>query len=34
VRERFTWASIGARMAAVYQWVLGGGPPPSSVLTN
>jgi glycosyltransferase involved in cell wall biosynthesis len=34
VRERFTWASIGARMAAVYQWVLGGGPPPSSVLTH
>jgi poly(glycerol-phosphate) alpha-glucosyltransferase len=34
VRERFTWASVGAQMAAVYQWVLGGGPPPSCVLTH
>ena len=34
VRERFTWASIGAQMAAVYRWVLGGGPPPSCVLTH
>ena len=34
VRERFTWASIAAQMAAVYQWVLGGGPPPSCVLTH
>ena len=34
VRERFTWASVGAEMAAVYQWVLGGGPPPSCVLVH
>ena len=34
VRERFSWASIAAQMAAVYQWVLGGGPPPSCVLTH
>jgi glycosyltransferase involved in cell wall biosynthesis len=34
VRERFTWASIGAQMAGVYRWVLGGGPPPSCVLTH
>jgi glycosyltransferase involved in cell wall biosynthesis len=34
VRERFTWASVGERMTTVYQWVLGGGPPPSCVLTD
>jgi poly(glycerol-phosphate) alpha-glucosyltransferase len=34
VRERFAWGSIGAQMAAVYQWVVGGGPPPSCVLTH
>jgi glycosyltransferase involved in cell wall biosynthesis len=34
VRERFTWASVGAQMAAVYQWVLGGGSPPSCVLLH
>ncbi len=34
VRERFTWASIGQQMAAVYRWVLDGGAPPSSVLTH
>jgi glycosyltransferase involved in cell wall biosynthesis len=33
-RKRFTWASIGAQMAAVYRWVLGGGPPPSCILTD
>ena len=34
VRERFTWASVGEQMTAVYEWVLGGGPPPSCVLTH
>jgi glycosyltransferase involved in cell wall biosynthesis len=34
VRERFTWRSVGEQMAAVYQWMLGGGPPPSCVLTH
>jgi glycosyltransferase involved in cell wall biosynthesis len=34
VRARFTWASVGAQMAAVYRWVLGGGPGPSCVLTH
>lgn len=34
VRERFTWSSVGERMTTVYQWVLGGGPPPSCVLTH
>jgi glycosyltransferase involved in cell wall biosynthesis len=34
VRARFSWASVGERMTTVYQWVLGGGPPPSCVLTH
>jgi glycosyltransferase involved in cell wall biosynthesis len=34
VRARFTWASVGERMASVYDWVLGGGPPPPCVLTH
>jgi poly(glycerol-phosphate) alpha-glucosyltransferase len=34
VRERFTWASVGAQMSAVYQWVLGGGAPPPCVLLH
>jgi poly(glycerol-phosphate) alpha-glucosyltransferase len=34
VRERFTWASVGGQMTAVYDWVLGGGPPPSCVMTH
>jgi poly(glycerol-phosphate) alpha-glucosyltransferase len=34
VRERFTWASVGGQMTAVYDWVLGGGPAPSCVMTR
>ena len=34
VRARFTWASVGERMTSVYDWVLGGGPPPPCVLTH
>jgi poly(glycerol-phosphate) alpha-glucosyltransferase len=33
VRERFTWQQVAEQMAAVYRWVLGGGPAPSCVLT-
>jgi poly(glycerol-phosphate) alpha-glucosyltransferase len=29
--ERFSWRSIAGRMRAVYDWVLGGGPPPDCV---
>jgi poly(glycerol-phosphate) alpha-glucosyltransferase len=34
VCDRFTWQSVGEQMTAVYQWLLGGGPPPSCVLTD
>jgi poly(glycerol-phosphate) alpha-glucosyltransferase len=34
VRQHFSWASVGERMATVYRWVLGGGPPPACVLTD
>lgn len=31
VEERFTWNHVAARMRAVYEWLLGGGPPPPEV---
>jgi glycosyltransferase involved in cell wall biosynthesis len=31
---RFSWPTVGEQMAAVYRWVLGGGAPPSCVLTH
>jgi poly(glycerol-phosphate) alpha-glucosyltransferase len=34
VRARFTWRQVGEQMTSVYEWVLGGGPPPSCVLTH
>ena len=34
VRARFTWRQVGEQMTSVYQWVLGGGPPPACVLTD
>ena len=34
VRQRFTWRQVAGQMTAVYQWVLGGGPPPSCVLSH
>ena len=34
VEERFTWARVAAEMHEVYTWVLGGGPPPSCVITD
>jgi len=32
VEERFTWKSVAARMRGVYDWMLGGGEVPSSVM--
>jgi poly(glycerol-phosphate) alpha-glucosyltransferase len=34
VRARFTWRRVGDEMAAVYEWVLGGGSPPACVLSH
>ncbi len=34
VEDRFTWDRITADMHEVYNWVLGGGPPPSCVMTD
>jgi len=34
VAERFAWPAIAAQMRSVYQWVLGGGPPPACVMAN
>ena len=32
VEERFTWQTIAAQMREVYDWMLGGGTPPGSVI--
>jgi poly(glycerol-phosphate) alpha-glucosyltransferase len=32
VRERFTWRRVAAEMKSVYEWVLGGGPPPECIV--
>src|SRR5712692_4596323 len=34
VAEKFSWPRIGEQMRAVYEWVLGGGPPPDTVRLN
>ncbi len=34
VAERFSWPKIGEEMRNVYAWVLGGGPPPASVVAD
>lgn len=34
VEQRFTWDRVAAEMHEVYTWVLGGGPPPSCVVTD
>ncbi len=34
VAERFSWPKIGEEMRTVYEWILGGGPPPASVVTD
>jgi glycosyltransferase involved in cell wall biosynthesis len=31
VNERFAWSRIAGNMKAVYEWMLGGGPPPGTV---
>lgn len=31
VRSKFRWHRIGAEMARVYEWILGGGAPPASI---
>ena len=32
VTERFTWQAVAERMKQAYDWMLGGGVPPSSVI--
>lgn len=34
VKEKFTWDKVAEDMHLVYQWVLGGGAPPSCVVTD
>jgi glycosyltransferase involved in cell wall biosynthesis len=34
VEERFSWSKIGEEMHRVYEWILGGGPPPGCVVTD
>ena len=34
VEERFTWPKVASHMWHVYEWVLGGGTPPPTVLTK
>ncbi len=33
VRDQFTWDAVAHRCDEMYQWCLGGGPPPASVMT-
>ncbi len=34
VQERFAWPRVARQMKTVYEWLLGGGPPPSCVMTS
>lgn len=34
VEDTFQWPKIGENMHKVYEWILGGGPPPSCVITD
>ncbi len=34
VEQQFTWPRVARQMREVYAWVLGGGPPPSCVMTD
>jgi glycosyltransferase involved in cell wall biosynthesis len=34
VEEKFAWPKIAAEMKSVYEWILGGGAPPSCVITD
>ena len=31
VREKYSWSNVAKQTIEVYQWILGGGPPPSCV---
>jgi glycosyltransferase involved in cell wall biosynthesis len=31
VEEKYAWPEIAKQMVSVYEWVLGGGPPPECV---
>jgi glycosyltransferase involved in cell wall biosynthesis len=33
VEDQFTWDRQAGRLAAVYEWLIGGGPPPDTVVT-
>jgi glycosyltransferase involved in cell wall biosynthesis len=34
MEQSFPWSRVAAEMKSVYQWALGGGPPPACVLTD
>jgi hypothetical protein len=34
MERSFGWPRIAAEMKSVYEWLLGGGPPPSCVMTD
>jgi len=34
VATKFSWPRIGEQMRAVYEWMLGGGSPPSSMIVQ
>ncbi len=34
VQERFAWPEIAKQTSSVYEWLLGGGPPPSCIATD
>jgi poly(glycerol-phosphate) alpha-glucosyltransferase len=34
VKQRFTWQNVAAQMREVYDWMLGGGSKPSSVMVR
>jgi glycosyltransferase involved in cell wall biosynthesis len=34
MEQSFSWPRIAADMKSIYEWVLGGGPPPSCVMTH
>lgn len=34
VEERFSWPKVASEMSSVYEWMLGGGSPPSCIITD
>ena len=34
VQERFAWPTIAKQTSSVYEWVLGGGPPPACIVSD